>query len=94
MKKQSKDVDDDSNDFNDDYSLIDAFSKSEAEGNISDQARVVNRHIPGGIQGTASLLFEDDDDDSYGYGSYRGNFILYAFHFILTLKHPSLLHIF
>lgn len=85
LKKQNKDVDDDSNDFNEDYSLLDAFSRAEAEGNLSDQARGVKRqvHIPGGIQGSTGLLIDDDDHlGAYGYRAKRGNFISHACNFI------------
>lgn len=96
INKQSKDVDDDGlNDFNDDFSLIEAFSRAEAEGNISDEARgTIKRQEQGGIQGGSDLLNDDDDNlGAYGYGAYggkQGNFISHACHFKpnQTLKLP------
>lgn len=77
LKKQIDD--DDTNDFNDDFSLYDALDR--AEGN--DEERAKKRRyskqgisgVPAGVQGSlSSSIIGDDDDDSYGgYGGKRGN---------------------
>lgn len=67
MKKQTKDVIDDANDFNDDYSLLDAFSRAESEGNLT-EARAKKGSQYGG--------YADDDEGGYGgYGGKRGKFM-------------------
>lgn len=90
LKNQKKDVVDDANDFNDDFSIYDALSKSQFEGNLSDDARGKkgkkgNRQEGGiGTGGGISGIYDDDSGLSgfgYGYGS-KGNFI-----FTSHLKH-------
>lgn len=79
VKQQSKDVvDDDTNDFNDDYSLIEAFARAEAEGNLT-KARAKTKSGLKQIAGTGATGVGFDDDDNgyggYGYGGYRGKLI-------------------
>lgn len=86
MKNQKKDVVDDANDFNDDFSIYDALSKSQFEGNLSDDARG-KKGKKGNRQGIGTgggVSFYDDDNgfSGFGYGSKKGNFI-----FTSHLKH-------
>lgn len=74
MKKQIDD-DDDTNDFNDDFSVYNAFSKAQAEGKLSDEARAKKLSKQSG-----GVLGYDDDGGYGGYNGYRGNFSP-AFHF-------------
>lgn len=73
ITKESKDVFDDANDFNDDdFSLVDSYAKQEGKGNVTEEARAKKKGMKQG-------LIEDDDEGGFGgsYGSYgyRGNFI-------------------
>lgn len=68
INKESKDVFDDANDFNDDdFSLIDSLAKQEGKGNLTDEARATKKG--------AKLGFVDVGDIGYGgsFGGYRGN---------------------
>jgi hypothetical protein len=67
MDKESKDVFDDANDFNDDdFSVLDTYSKQEGKGNLTDEARAKKKGMKQGYI---------DDDEGYGYGyGYRGKF--------------------
>lgn len=75
LKKQIDD--DDSNDFNDDFSLYDALDR--AEGNDEERAKKIRiskqgiSGVPAGVQGSLSSSIFGDDDVS-GYGGNRGNF--------------------
>lgn len=64
--KESKDVFDDANDFNDDdFSVLDSFAKQEGKGNLTDEARKKK----GMKQG-----YLEDDEGGYGSYGYRGKF--------------------
>jgi hypothetical protein len=67
LKSQKKQVDDDTNDFNDDYSLYDAFSK--AEGKLSGGSGKTGKQtsINGLYTGANPII-----DDEGGYGGYGG----------------------
>jgi hypothetical protein len=68
MNKESKDVFDDANDFNDDdFSVLDNYAKQEGKGNLTDEARAKKKGMKQGYI---------DDDEGYGgsYGGYRGKF--------------------
>lgn len=81
LKNQKKDVLDDANDFNDDFSIYDALSKSQSEGNLSDDARGKkgkkgNRQSGISTGGGVSGIYDDDSGfSSFGYGGSKGNFI-------------------
>lgn len=69
--KESKDVLDDANDFNDDdFSLVDTYAKQEGKGNLTDEARAKNK------KGMKQGYFDDDEGYGGSYGGYRGNFSL------------------
>jgi hypothetical protein len=78
-KSQKKQVDDDTNDFNEDYSIYEAF-RAEAEGKLSDQSRAKKggkQTADNGASYQGSYgggIINDDDDDGYGIGGYRGNY--------------------
>jgi hypothetical protein len=67
MNKESKDVFDDANDFNDDdFSVLDSYAKQEGKGNLTDEARAKKKGMKQGYI---------DDDEGYGsYVGYRGKF--------------------
>lgn len=75
-KEQSKDVIDDANDFNDDYSLVEALKQSQAEGNITE-----GRAKKGNKNGAYGGINDDDEGGYGGYGGYRGKFIFTCFTF-------------
>lgn len=65
--KESKDVFDDANDFNDDdFSLLDTYAKQEGKGNLTDESRAK--------KGMKQGFIGDDDDGGYGSYGYRGKF--------------------
>lgn len=70
IDKESKDVFDDANDFNDDdFSLIDSLAKQEGKGNVTEEARAKKNGIKQG--------FVEDDEGGYrvSFSGYRGKFI-------------------
>lgn len=78
MNKESKDVLDDANDFNGDYSIIDSLSKDGFEGNLTDEVRGKTggeKQAPAGGNLNGNFGVFDDDSSAYGFG-YKGNVIL------------------
>lgn len=66
---------DDTNDFNDDYSIL---NRDEFEGNLTDESRGKKGEkqapVGGNLNGNFGVF--DDDSSLYGYGSYKGNVII------------------
>jgi hypothetical protein len=62
--KESKQIDDDANDFNEDLSIVDAFSKSGIEGNIAAEDEGRGKKMKGNKQGYGGY----GDEGYYGYG--------------------------
>lgn len=71
-KQKTKQIDDDTNDFNEDYSLLDAITKTEGEGNVTqddDEGRA--KGYKGNKKG--SYIYGDDHEGFYGYSGGKGN---------------------
>ena len=68
-KQQTKQIDDDANDFNDDLSLYDAISKAEGEGNVTEEGR--GKAMKQGYKGNKKQGY-GYDEEGYGYSGYGG----------------------
>jgi hypothetical protein len=75
-KSQKKQVDDDTNDFNGDYNIYDAF-RAEAEGKLSEESRAKKggkQTDNAAYQGSYGGGIINDDDEGYGGLGYRGKY--------------------